>query len=102
MLTTTEPRTWHVVGIGVIVPADYESSGFSIPLLLRPVASLLGITQYGRYVQCAVLHDYLCEVGMKRSRADRAFREALAQEGASAQLRWLLWSCVMVGGWLGY
>jgi hypothetical protein len=102
MLTTTAPRIWHVVGIGIIVPAGYESSGFSIPLLLRPVASLLGITQYGRYSQCAVLHDYLCESGMRRSQADRAFREALDQEGASAPLRCLLWISVRVGGWLGY
>ena len=102
MITTTAPRTWNVIGIWVIVPAGYESSGFSIPLPLRPVASLLGITQYGRYSQCAVLHDYLCEVGMRRSRADRAFREALGQEGASAPLRWLLWASVRVGGWLGY
>jgi hypothetical protein len=103
MITTTSPRLW-IFQIGTVtVPTGYQSDGFTIPTLLRPLAALLGITPEGQYSECAVLHDFICETHQFwRPMCDDLFRQALRQQGCPWFKRWILYKSVRLGAKMGY
>lgn len=103
MITTTSPRLWIFQIATVTVPAGYRSDGFTIPLLLRPLAALMGVTPEGQYSECAVLHDFTCEFSLfPRSVCDDLFRRALRQLGCPWWKRWILHRSVRLGAKIGY
>ena len=74
------------------VPVGYRSNIGSEPRIFAWF-----IPRYGRYVQAAVLHDYLCRVYVPAGRlsridADGIFRQAMRQLGLPFWRRWIIWA----------
>ena len=64
-----------------VTPKDFVSDGHSIPRALR---SLAGSPFATKYPKSAWKHDYECETGIiPRKQADKEYKEAMADEGAS-------------------
>ena len=80
------------------VPPRFRTDFASVP---RVVTWL--IPRYGRYTKAAILHDYLCDVEVRRETitradADGVFRRALRELGVAFLRRWLMWAAVRLGG----
>ena len=83
------------------VPAGFVTDGASIPRafwrVLRP---------FGKYIEAAVLHDYLYahpEVyGTTQKEADDLFKLAMRDCGVSKWKRNVMWAAVRVGGFYVY
>ena len=81
----------------ITVPDGFKFDLASYPRLARPFFDRLG-----KSMRSACVHDYLYEQkpkGIKKSDADRIFREALKQDSASGLQRWSSWLGVAIGGW---
>ncbi|MEK6443601.1 DUF1353 domain-containing protein [Pseudonocardia sp. T1-2H] len=80
-----------------VVPASFLTDFASVP---RFVTWLVPIT--GKYTEAAILHDWLCTVGIDTGvvspvDADGILRRVAAEEGVSWLLRWLIWLGVRWG-----
>ena len=80
------------------LPPRFRTDFASVP---RVVTWL--IPRYGRYTKAAILHDYLCDVEVRRETitradADGVFRRALRELGVAFLRRWLMWAAVRLGG----
>lgn len=91
-------------GRWIRVPKGFLTDGASTP---RVIWAFLPST--GRYLQAAILHDYLYKVlqaGLtfpevrSRGEADREFRLASLACGVSPAVAWILWLGVRLGGWV--
>ena len=77
----------------IIVPAGFETDLASIPRIFRFL-----IIKNGKHRAAAIVHDYLCRLGLefKRSLADRIFLEAMKISGVSAiQRRLMYWAVAL-------
>lgn len=80
----------------VVVPQDFVTDLASIP---RPL--WVAIPPSGRYNRAAVIHDWLYQSGVcTRMQADNAFSVAMAEDRVRSTLRYVIWSGVVVGGWV--
>jgi hypothetical protein len=85
MFELVKPLVYYsdLVGAEIIVPATFQTDFASIPWFLH---SLIQVN--GAHRRAAVVHDYLCvygkELGIKQSKADRIFLEAMKVLG----VRW--------------
>jgi hypothetical protein len=80
-----------------IVPAGFRTDFASVP---RVVVWL--IPRFGRYTAAAVLHDWLCTVGIETGQvtsreADGLFRRVMREQGVPVVRRWLMWAGVRWG-----
>ena len=98
-----EPEQWILTGDYVYQSALPESfpslvtvpAGFVTDLASIPRIARLAIPKNGRHRKAAVIHDYLCRLGLNFSRrlADRIFLEAMKVCGVSAiQRRLMYWA----------
>lgn len=80
-----------------VVPARFETDFASVPRLV-----LWLVPRFGRYTRAAILHDWLCTVGIESGlvtsrQADGLFRRALRESGVPVLQRWLMWCGVRWG-----
>lgn len=80
-----------------IVPAGFRTDFASVP---RVVVWL--IPRFGRYTAAAILHDWLCTVGIETGQAtsreaDGLFRRVMREQGVPVVRRWLMWAGVRWG-----
>jgi hypothetical protein len=95
--TLAEPLTYLGRRDRFVVPAGFGTDLATVP---RPVLWL--VPEAGHYTLAAVLHDWLCTVGIATgvvtSRdADGIFRRAMREAGVPVLLRWLMWTGVRWG-----
>lgn len=88
------PLVWEIGEIGsgnfVVVPIGFISDGASIPWPVNIV-----FPRWGRkYRRPAVLHDFLLDIGTRRSTADQIFREAMKACGVPLPVRWTFYYAV--------
>jgi hypothetical protein len=79
------------------VPAGFRTDFASVPR----VAVWL-IPRFGRYTPAAILHDWLCTVGIATGQvtsreADGLFRRIMRESGVPVLRRWLMWAGVRWG-----
>jgi hypothetical protein len=79
------------------VPAGFRTDFASVP---RAVVWL--IPRFGRYTAAAILHDWLCTVGIATGQvtsrdADGLFRRVMRESGVPVLRRWLMWAGVRWG-----
>ena len=79
------------------VPAGFRTDFASVP---RVVVWL--IPRFGRYTAAAILHDWLCTVGIETGAvtsrdADGLFRRVMREQGVPVVRRWLMWAGVRWG-----
>ena len=79
------------------VPAGFRTDFASVP---RVVVWL--IPRFGRYTPAAILHDWLCTVGIETGQvtsreADGLFRRIMRESGVPVLRRWLMWAGVRWG-----
>ena len=80
----------------IVVPAGFVSDGFTNLGFHRLVQ------KFGKGLKCAILHDYLYEVGasqgISRKEADKIFLEAMLETKAFWRVKsYFLYFCVRVG-----
>ena len=95
--TLVEPLSYVGDRDRFVVPAGFETDLASVP---RPVTWL--VPRSGRYTLAAVLHDWLCEVGIRTGvvtsrQADGIFRRVMREAGVPVLLRWIMWTGVRWG-----
>jgi hypothetical protein len=95
--TLVEPLTYVGSRDRFVVPAGFVTDLASVP---RPVLWL--VPRSGRYTLAAVLHDWLCTVGIRTGvvtsrQADGVFRRVMREAGVPVLLRWLMWAGVRWG-----
>ena len=95
--TLVEPLTYLGRSDRFVVPAGFATDLASVP---RPVLWL--VPESGRYTLAAVLHDWLCTVGIRTRvvtsrQADGIFRRVMREAGVPVLLRWLMWTGVRWG-----
>ncbi|SFU02565.1 Protein of unknown function [Geodermatophilus amargosae] len=95
--TLVEPLAYHGRRDRFVVPAGFSTDLATVP---RPVLWL--VPRAGRYTLAAVLHDWLCTVGIATGAvssrdADGVFRRAMREAGVPVVLRWLMWTGVRWG-----
>ena len=79
------------------IPAGFRTDFASVP---RIVVWL--IPRFGRYTAAAILHDWLCTVGIETGQvtsreADGLFRRVMREQGVPVVRRWLMWAGVRWG-----
>ena len=79
------------------VPSGFRTDFASVP---RVVVWL--IPRFGRYTAAAILHDWLCTVGIETGQvtsreADGLFRRVMREQGVPVVRRWLMWAGVRWG-----
>lgn len=88
----------------VIVPADFETDGATIPPFLRVFLAV-----WGTYGRAACLHDYGYNRLLNnmphpnlptRAACDREFRIAMLACGTRPWLAWMMWAAVRCCGWI--
>ena len=92
-----EPLTYLGRRDRFVVPAGFGTDLATVP---RPVLWL--VPESGRYTLAAVLHDWLCTVGIATGAvtsrdADGIFRRAMREADVPVLLRWLMWTGVRWG-----
>jgi hypothetical protein len=95
--TLVEPLVYLGRRDRFVVPAGFGTDLATVP---RPVLWL--VPAAGRYTLAAVLHDWLCTVGIATGavtsrQADGLFRRAMREAGVPVLLRWLMWTGVRWG-----
>jgi hypothetical protein len=95
--TLAEPLAYVGRRDRFVVPAGFGTDLATVP---RPVLWL--VPAAGRYTLAAVLHDWLCTVGIATGAvtsrdADGLFRRAMREAGVPVLLRWLMWAGVRWG-----
>ena len=95
-----------------VVPAGFDTDLASVPRVLWWL-----IAPGGRHGRAAVCHDFLyrvrprvgyeaagfrCEMELARGQADRAFREAMREDGVGAVRAWTMWLMVRLFGWASW
>jgi hypothetical protein len=80
-----------------VVPAGFRTDLTTVP---RVVVWL--VPRWGLYTRAAVLHDWLCTVGIRTRAvtardADGIFRRVLRESGVPVLRRWLMWCGVRWG-----
>ncbi len=80
-----------------VVPAQFETDFATVPRLVVWL-----VPRFGRYTRAAILHDWLCTVGIVTGavtsrQADGLFRRALRESGVPVLRRWLMWCGVRWG-----
>jgi len=95
--TLVEPLTYLGKVDRFVVPAGFGTDLASVP---RPVLWL--VPESGRHTLAAVLHDWLCTVGIRTRvvtsrQADGIFRRVMREAGVPVLLRWLMWAGVRWG-----
>ncbi|SNS08582.1 Protein of unknown function [Geodermatophilus saharensis] len=95
--TLVEPLAYRGREERFVVPAGFETDLATVP---RPVLWL--VPEAGRYTLAAVLHDWLCTVGIATGvvtsrQADGLFRRAMREADVPVLLRWLMWTGVRWG-----
>lgn len=96
----TEPLRYSGQRQSFIVPAGFVTDFASVPRWVTWLVPTLG-----SYTLAAILHDWLCTVGITAgivtSRdADGIFRRVAREEGTGPVTRWLLWTGVRWGALL--
>jgi hypothetical protein len=89
-----EPLVYRGRSDRFTVPADFRTDFASVP---RVVVWL--IPRFGRYTAAAILHDWLCTVGIETGvvtspEADGLFRRVMREQGVPVVRRWLMWAGV--------
>jgi len=99
-IVTTELRFWSVeLGQEIVVPAGFVSDGASVPQALWNL-----FPPFGRYLEAAIIHDYLCKIGKEglpicNSReAHKVFLEAMKAQNILPLKRRLMWAAVRLLG----
>jgi uncharacterized protein DUF1353 len=95
--TLVEPLSYVGARDRFVVPAGFRTDLATVP---RPVLWL--VPPAGRYTLAAVLHDWLCTVGIRTGavtsrQADGIFRRVMREAGVPVLLRWLMWTGVRWG-----
>ncbi len=95
--TLVEPLTYRGARDRFVVPAGFRTDLATVP---RPVLWL--VPESGPYTLAAVLHDWLCTVGIRTGlvtsrQADGVFRRVMREAGVPVLLRWLMWTGVRWG-----
>ncbi|SDD15280.1 Protein of unknown function [Geodermatophilus telluris] len=95
--TLVEPLSYVGRSDRFVVPSGFRTDLASVP---RPVLWL--VPESGRYTLAAVLHDWLCTVGIATGvvtsrQADGVFRRVMREGGVPVLLRWLMWAGVRWG-----
>jgi uncharacterized protein DUF1353 len=80
-----------------VVPAGFRTDFASVP---RVVTWL--VPRFGAYTLAAILHDWLCSVGIASGvvtprEADGLFRRVMRESGVPVLRRWLMWAGVRWG-----
>ena len=92
-----EPLEYHGNTHRFVIEAGFLTDFATVPRLVSWL-----IPRYGVYTPCAILHDYLCELGhvgmFNRRDADGIFRRSLRELGVSGPRRYLMWTGVRAGG----
>lgn len=86
---TYDGRTW------VICPMQTDFASV-------PRVAVWLIPRFGKYTEAAIVHDYLCEYGIRRGEAtgretDVVFREIMRSLRVTFLMRWLMWTGVRWG-----
>lgn len=55
-----------------------------------------------KYIKSAIVHDYLYDIGYKRSEADNIFKKAILIESQSCKYALSFWLGVRLFGWIRY
>jgi len=77
------------------VPAGFHTDGASVPRGLWNV-----FPKYGKYLESAVLHDWLyASACLTRRQADKLFKEAMKSQGVGRFRRACIYAGVRTGGW---
>ncbi len=78
-----------------VVPAGYVTDFASVPW-----PATVFYPPFGDWVEAAVIHDWLYDVGQtgERSNVDHIFREAVAEQTGSGLTPTLMYWCVRAGG----
>ena len=106
-------RFWlEDVGSGnhIVVPAGFISDGASIPRVVWP---LVGSPWMGRYVQAAILHDYLyykngwvgcnkCNFKLERHEVDKVFKRAMGVLSTPKYDISVIYAAVKLFGWISW
>lgn len=77
--------------------------GFVCDLASYPRTARIFFDRLGASARPAFVHDFIYRMqpeGISRRHADRIFRDALKEEGASWFERFASWAGVRVGGWI--
>ena len=90
-------RFTAITSIGVIyVPAGFVSDGASVPQIFWSI-----FPPFGKYLEAAVVHDYIYEElchKFTKEKADRVFKELLKVLRISSVKRNTMYQCVKYGG----
>ncbi|TYP88453.1 DUF1353 domain-containing protein [Blastococcus xanthinilyticus] len=92
-----EPLVYHGARDRFVVPAGFPTDFATVP---RVVVWL--VPRFGRYTAAAILHDWLCTVGIASGavtarEADGLFRRVMRESGVPVVRRWLMWCAVRWG-----
>ncbi|CCG02967.1 DUF1353 domain-containing protein [Blastococcus saxobsidens] len=92
-----EPLVYRGTRDRFVVPAGFRTDFATVP---RVVVWL--VPRFGRYTAAAILHDWLCTVGIESGvvtarEADGVFRRVLRESGVPVVRRWLMWCGVRWG-----
>lgn len=83
-------------GIIIEVPAGFVCDGASIPKVFW---SIIGSPMTGKYVQAAILHDFLYYIQtFSREHSDKIFLNAMKILGVSRLKRKIIYWAVRIGG----
>jgi hypothetical protein len=93
---------WWKGTIPIRVHQDFQSDGFSIPIILQ-IASLNQFSSFMDGLQASVLHDFLCEKNMfTREQRVEIFDEATEILELNATNRAMIVCGARIGSFFGY
>lgn len=82
------------------IPKDFVTDGASIPRFFWRI-----YLPYGKYIEAAVLHDYIYRtptIPLTRKQADKLLEEAMEWCQVNAFDRKVIYTGVRIGGWFAY
>ena len=97
IIRTLEPLTFTAYGKTYVIPAGYESSGYSCPRFLW---GLLSPAIDPNSLLASIIHDWIFDTHvLTRAQADRYFRMKLIENGFPRWKAWLSYIGVRAFGW---
>ena len=97
VIRTLEPLTFTAYGKTYVIPAGYESSGYSCPRFLW---GLLSPAIDPNSLLASIIHDWIFDTHvLTRVQADRYFRMKLIENGFPRWKAWLSYIGVRAFGW---
>ena len=97
VIRTLEPLTFTAYGKTYVIPAGYESSGYSCPRFLW---GLLSPAIDPNSLLASIIHDWIFDTHvLTRALADRYFRMKLIENGFPRWKAWLSYLGVRAFGW---